>query len=304
MAANQTIANSVWPHNRGSAVTYVPSSVGWGAKFSGATGSTNLLSYEMVIPGRFSFEVFFRTGASVTSRSLVGFNAAYAGNSATQALGIYFDGSSHLNLHTYETGVTDHFATDSTTTYAANTVYHVVGTGDGTNIRLYLNGVQVASATATVEDTSDFSPPVLCVGACNQGASGAGTNMAADCTMLLVNLAEKCWTPGEVLARAFDPFGFLQFENDQLFSLLKGTATTTFTSTTDQTLLKISEVLAASQSPGFTVDQTLKLISQVLAATNTPPLTVDQTLKLVSQIVNMKATIGPTNPQFFSWFTE
>lgn len=174
----------------------------FGAGFS--PGSTGTVGYPTNgnLSTPFSIEILFMTGSTLASTEVGGWNQAVDGSSGAHDKDIYFDSSSRLTAYTYASS----FATDTTTTYATNTLYHAVATLDGTTLRLYINGYQVATVAATGSYNSYGSSAFWCVGA---GGFGSSTHIT-----LLSNLADVCWTPAEVMGRALDPFGFLEWADD------------------------------------------------------------------------------------------
>lgn len=200
-----------WPR-RGSAVSYFPSESGWGAKFSGATGGTNCLSWKAQFTSIFSIDILFRTGSSVTSQLLCEFNNVADGTSNTTHQALAFNGSSQLTFYVYDGTVK--VATDSSTTYAANTLYHACGVADGTNIRLYLNGRLVATtACGASPDPWNGTGPYFIVGAGTHFQLSA--NLASSATVLHAGWADLPWTPAEVWERAVDPFSYLSSDEDE-----------------------------------------------------------------------------------------
>jgi hypothetical protein len=212
--------SEVWPSNRGSAIKSSFGPHGYGAVFSGATGSTNCLGYRCRKTGVFSIEFLFRTGSSITTVQIGSYNGNANGGNGSNDGNIGFDSSGRMYFDVYDAGAAGHkTATDTSTTYAANTVYHAVGVADGTNIRLYLNGRQVASTAAGSTDISYSVGSFFCLGA---SSVLGGTPVQSDVTLFLANVATLPWTPAEVLARAQDPFSPFTFVDDDLTALLVG----------------------------------------------------------------------------------
>ncbi len=109
-------------------------------------------------------------------------------------------------------------AVDTTTSPTAGTLYHLVMTDDGTTLRLYVNGVQTATQSVS-GSYSGYGSPYFLVGATQANAT---RTTVSNSTFLLANIAWAAWTAAEVMGRYLDPFGFLDYPDDDLFSEIAG----------------------------------------------------------------------------------
>lgn len=202
----QTHLFDTWPIHRGVAVGYRPSEAGWGVKFSGATGSTNVLGWRAKYTSIFSIEALFVTGSTV-SNLICEFNNNATATTMTTHQALAFNGAGQLTFYVFDGSVK--VAADTTTTYQANTLYHACGVADGTAITLYLNGKPVAStACGPSPNPWNAGGPYFVVGAGTHFQ--LNTNLAADATVLHAGWADLPWTPAEVWERANDPFSYLR----------------------------------------------------------------------------------------------
>ena len=204
----------------GSLLTLTPSKWGSALVTSGAAVNSNLSYATVNISHPISIEALFIAAATNTDASICGYNDASAGNSGTADKAIGIDGSGRLYGYVYDSG--QKFALDTTTTFSAGQLVHAVMTFDGANIKIYTNGV-LKGTTAAVSSYTGYATPYFCNGFFN---TGAGSNKSVS-SILMTNLAAAAWTPAEVMGRYLDPFGFLDYPDDDLFSEMSGSGVTT-----------------------------------------------------------------------------
>lgn len=210
--------NAVAANRIGSSVTMGNTARGQGI-FPNGSANTNVVAWSAPNIGTpLSMEVLFFSGSSITSKTLIGYNDVNTGSSTTFDKTIAFNALSQLTAYVFDGG--EKPVTDSTTTFATNTFYHAVMTLDGTTLRLYVNGVQTAT-TGAIGSYTGYAAPYFNVGATyGYGTAAITPNCVA--TILLANVANACWTPAEVMGRYLDPFGFLDYPDDDLFSEIAG----------------------------------------------------------------------------------
>ena len=210
------------PTVRGSSGVAGLTQYGQGLFFNGST-STYINAYTVRnVSAPVSIEalvVLGAVGGSPTNLTFFGFNNITAGDSGTYEKSIGINGSGQFEAYVYDGG--QQSAVDTTTTPTAGVLYHLVMTVDGSNLRLYVNGVQTASHAASGSFAS-YGTPYFNIGATQANASRTTT---VNATFLLVNMAWAVWTPAEVMGRYLDPFGFLDYPDDDLFSEMSGLGT-------------------------------------------------------------------------------
>lgn len=212
--ANHAQGISTFPGNRGSTVKYGPNAFGAGAQFSSVTGATNSVGFSSAaaFPTPNSLEALLVTGPSVTSEHLFGCNNNVAGT-GTGDHAVFFNSSSQLSATAFDGN--SRTAVDTVNTYQPRTLYHIVVTWDSSNQTIYVNGVQVAQSIFL---GSSFSQNFV-FGA--NSVSGPGA-LASGCTILLYNVYREVLTVEEIQQRALDPFSFLIFPEDEIFSTIVG----------------------------------------------------------------------------------
>lgn len=112
--------------------------------FNGASGFIGSLSTSMIPTGAhaWSLECWCRVSSLPTNQwnAMVG----WGNRAALQMAVLYMNNTS--SVYTFQIGFFGSMLVGST--FTTNTTYHVVGTYDGTNVRLYVNGALVAGPTA------------------------------------------------------------------------------------------------------------------------------------------------------------
>lgn len=98
-----------------------------------------------------------------------------------------------------------------------NRPYQIIGTSDGTNIRIYVNG-QLRGTTAAGNAFSGFGAGVHFI----TGDSNApeGFTRGDTGSMLMAQYANVAWGPEEVQARWANPFGHIRFGHSWLINSL------------------------------------------------------------------------------------
>lgn len=194
----QTPRGPIWPVHRGSLVGYAPTAEGWGALFSGGSSTGRAIGWRVREAPAVSLEFRFRTQATFATSRLGTFSDGADGTSATFDKMVSFDPSSRLTFYIFASGGLT--LTDTGTAFAGNTIYHVVCTADGTNMKIFVNGRETASQSAGLSFGA-FGTPHLTVGS----VRSQGTQV----TMLYAGYADVAWTPAEIMNRYLDTFGFL-----------------------------------------------------------------------------------------------
>lgn len=110
-------------------------------------------------PAQFSISFWFYANATGGSRGLVGKNHSTSWNSPYSSYQIYLDGTT-IRLNTGSSGSQETIAAD--TTAEVDTWYHIVGTYDGSHIRIYVNGNE--DATPVAETAIDYSNGAFQIG--------------------------------------------------------------------------------------------------------------------------------------------
>ena len=206
----------------GTAGTVSPIRAGAGWAPNGSTTNTGCLSYKTVnVSGPISIEAWFVAGSSGINRAIAGFNDLADGTSGTadKALGLDFAGRAYA--YVFDGG--QKFATDTSQTFTQGRLVHLALTYDGTTLSLYVDGA-LKSTIAAASSYTGYTTPHLCCGSFNTGFGSTGT---VD-SILLVNMAYAAWTAAEVAGRYADPFGFLDFPDDDLFAMVVGAAAGAF----------------------------------------------------------------------------
>jgi hypothetical protein len=165
-------------------------------KPNGAYALTND-DYRLDIAGRLTWFLEFEL-ASATNNSFILGNVQSNGTGYNS--GLYVSGSGkpiQFVRNTSGTGV----AATGTTTLAADTRYQMVGTYDGANIRIYLNGILEATQAQT--------------GSVQQTDYDTGFNRYNSSSTLLVRyvlggVANRTWSPGDVQAFKRNPYQMLK----------------------------------------------------------------------------------------------
>jgi len=201
--------------NRGTGIQFAPCAFGQGALFNSTT-SNNSLGFQVNNTTSVSMEFLFITGSSVIGQGLGTFNASPLGTSATQDKGVFFSNVTNtLSFYCFTSTNGTVFIVDGVTTYKANTLYHVVATCDTVgNMRLYTNGILVASSNNNGGSYAGYSPPYFVLGSFNQASNGV---LPSNVNMLYVGLSNTAWSATEVEARYNDPFNFLTYPEDDIF---------------------------------------------------------------------------------------
>lgn len=188
--------------NVGTTVNLGISKIGVAGQFNPVTQTSviawpiNQITYPLTI------ECLFITGPTVANTSIFQVNDNFSPPSGTYDKAILFDGAGHLTAYVYDGA--QKTATDTTTTYLANTIYHVTMVVDGVNLYLYTNGVLVAQTPAT-GSYGAFGTPFLCVG--GGYSNSAGGNIIPVASILFVNYGRTAWPASVISSRALDPFG-------------------------------------------------------------------------------------------------
>ena len=94
---------------------------------------------------------------TITSRASDWVRVLGKGNGTYRNYGLWYH--PNLNYFLFQMyGANGNLSAQVTTTVQLNTVYHMVGTYDGTTARLYLNGTQVATQTVTMTPYTSADP--------------------------------------------------------------------------------------------------------------------------------------------------
>lgn len=191
---------------------------GYGLQSVGSTTAYNVGWSARDIAAPFSMEVLFWSGATITDRTIISFNAANDGSSAVYDKQFFFDSLSRLSFYTY--GGSNSTLPITTRSFSANTLYHAVFTLSGSTGSLYVNGAP-CDTYSSVSTFSSYGTPYVCVGTSTIFASLG----ASSATVLLANIATVAWTAAEINDRAIDPWGMFEWPDDDLFSEMVGTGT-------------------------------------------------------------------------------
>jgi hypothetical protein len=188
----------------------------------GLAGNHECVSYALTSgqpPTAFSMEILLYESNPTATGTFCGWNGAANG------AGTEFDRSfittdalpGLLQFFTYDGA--SKTAGPSIGTYPTG-LHHFVGTADGTTMRLYRNGAQTNTQAAGAAFTS-YTTPFFCIGSTGRGIT-TGDVTFASAQILLVNFADVTWTPAEVLERYLNPFGFLSWPEDRVYSNVSG----------------------------------------------------------------------------------
>lgn len=105
----------------------------------------------------------------------------------------------------------------SPTALAVNTLHHLCGTSDGTNIRIYVDGQLMATTATSNGGYTGFTNPCFQY-AFNHNAPNAGASFTGH--VLFMQFATVAWSASEVRARAQAPYGHLYQASDYLLSTM------------------------------------------------------------------------------------
>lgn len=217
---NGTPVGGLAPAFIGGSTVLKPTKAGAGVQCIG-TGAAFTVGYGTApISTPFSIEILFYSGAVITSAALGGINKSSDGTSGNYDKTLAFNAAGQLSAYVYNGGGIT--ATDTTTTYAINTIYHVGMTVNGVNLILYLNGYQVASVACTTTDSSYGASAFFCIGGTRCNFISPDATNTSYATILLANIANVAWTPAEWKERALNPFGFLEWAGDWLMGFEAG----------------------------------------------------------------------------------
>lgn len=157
-------------------------------------------------PAQCSLEtlLYFATGPDATARHIVGMAEATPTSGVADRV-LYLNTSNQFVFYIFD-GIGAIKATSSTVPTAGR-FYHVVGTSDGGNIRIFINGALEATAAAASGGYTGYTVPVLAVG---YGFDAQTQLQDQFINPILYSIfSTSAWTPREVFERAADPFGFL-----------------------------------------------------------------------------------------------
>jgi hypothetical protein len=123
------------------------------------------------------------------------------------------------------------YAFASNLSLVAGTVYHLVGTTDGTVMRIYVNGIEAGPSQVAGVGYQGYSTPVFVQGT---GYPWGTLNGNTGDTIIHCIFANQAWSAGEVLQRYLDPYAFLISDLGEKMALPSVALTTV--STTGSTL--------------------------------------------------------------------
>lgn len=150
------------------------------------------------VSAKYTVEAIFTTTGAPADQSIAQYGFIY-GEILINAGKIRFrsyNGSVYINL-------------DDVSSVAAATYYHVIGTSDGANACLYINGFLVATSA--------------CVTATSSGVSQISQdNDNNGLTFLMASFAKASWLARDVTERFINPYGFLAFPEDDIMAMLVG----------------------------------------------------------------------------------
>lgn len=180
--------------------------------FNDTALTSNVLTWRLNPPAKVTVEVLFITGGALTDRIVGGFNDAADGTGTNGDKTLYFNGSDDLTFYAYDGS--GHTATDTTTVFATNTLYHAVGTQEGTALNLYVNGVNTAVSSCGNSQTSYAATSHFVLGSTIKGVDN--TLRKSNMTVLFAAVSTVGWNANQVLARYNDIYSFLQYPEDSI----------------------------------------------------------------------------------------
>jgi len=111
----------------------------------------------------------------------------------------YLDGpDSRLGLRHHYNGTSGAYSIEATTGINLNQWYHIVGTDDGTTVRLYINGVQVQTGSSSTATNYSGQPLI---------GQFPGNNAVTNGKIPVVKIYERALTAREIKAN------FNQYKN-------------------------------------------------------------------------------------------
>jgi len=190
-------------------------------------GGTQCISWKWTgqPPMPFSMEALIVDSNPTALGFVCGFNGSANGQNSTYDRSI-FGGTNGWTGYIYDGS--QKFAADGNGSFAgdAGMIRHLVMTADGSNLRLYQNGVLVAT-TAAGNAYAGYSTAYFCVGVAGEGGGSFGSfgyvNFAS-CAVHLANIANVAWSSTEVFARWQNYFAHLIFPEDYVSAMLGGVA--------------------------------------------------------------------------------
>jgi uncharacterized protein (TIGR02217 family) len=193
-------------------LTNTPYGIGVGGGVPG--GSAPGLSVAIPQPGSYCFVealVFLDSGGSFGPVCTVNQGTQ---NSGTYDRMLYFDSTGRPIFYIWD-GASKRAIGPAMT--MDGKVHHLVGTADGSNIRLYVDGVLSATTATSNGGYTAYTTPRFMVTTIHTTPTQAG-NFGGH--VLLAHYGTACWSDREIAARARDPYGHLYNSFDFLTAAL------------------------------------------------------------------------------------
>jgi len=154
-----------------SAPTWSTGKIGKGLNFDGTDDYVSVADSSSLSPSQVTVETWAKFNSIADGKTIVAKDKS-SGQSYMIAIGVANAG--YLEFATYNGAW--YGAKVLSSTISTNTWYHIVGSYDGTNLRLYVNGVlqNTASGPASIDYTAGLSDKRLTIG--RYYASGIGSN--------------------------------------------------------------------------------------------------------------------------------
>jgi hypothetical protein len=151
----------------------------------------------------FTHEVWWVPTTTTTQGIMETDDGAATGSLGASDRTIFTNSSSKVLFQIFDGA--DNVITGTTTVVSGN-LYHIIGTGDGSSISLYVNGLQEATAAAGSAYTG-YAPPFLSIGRTANNVAGVLPTPTDGIILLARTWAGRSLNAAEVQSLYMDPFG-------------------------------------------------------------------------------------------------